>query len=68
METSQGNCSPPSSMRLLGVAAATALCIVASSASAIVSADDMQSRRPTTASERLGLAWLGGNSSLPKVL
>lgn len=27
-----------------------------------------QARQATTASERLGLTWLGGNSSLPKIL
>jgi hypothetical protein len=27
-----------------------------------------KARRATTASERLGLTWLGGNSSLPKIL
>jgi hypothetical protein len=27
-----------------------------------------KTRQATTASERLGLTWLGGNSSLPKIL
>lgn len=29
---------------------------------------DVNARQATTASERLGLKWLGDNSSLPKIL
>jgi L-asparaginase len=52
-------------MRFSNVAVAATLCAVASAAP---TASRIQPRQATTASERLGLTWLGGNSSLPKVL
>lgn len=36
--------------------------------SASPTASRLQARQATTSSERLGLTWLGGNSSLPKIL
>ena len=43
---------------------------VAALAVAVEAAPFIQARQnnATTASERLGLTWLGGNSSLPKIL
>ncbi|EUC28702.1 hypothetical protein COCCADRAFT_108450 [Bipolaris zeicola 26-R-13] len=54
-------------MHLLGlVAAAAALSAILGVVPA--TAEPIARRQTSTASERLGLTWLGGNSSLPKVL
>ncbi|KAI4906493.1 hypothetical protein J4E90_010567 [Alternaria incomplexa] len=52
-------------MRFINVALAASLSVVGNTAP---TASQSQPRQATTASERLGLTWLGGNSSLPKVL
>lgn len=52
-------------MRILNFALAAALSAIGNTAPTI---SQFQPRQATTASERLGLTWLGGNSSLPKVL
>lgn len=54
-------------MHLLGlVAAAAALSAILGVVPA--TAEPIARRQTSTASKRLGLIWLGGNSSLPKVL
>jgi L-asparaginase len=52
-------------MRFKTIAAAA---ILGAFANAAPTAQRLETRKATTASERLGLTWLGGNSSLPKIL
>lgn len=53
-------------MHFLSLIAATALSAILGAVP--TTAEPIAQRQKTTASERLGLTWLGGNSSLPKIL